>query len=497
MTTNILPLLPIMIPFFAGIIMLFMGKRPVWHRVVSGISGLLMMLSAVWLVISIYRNGTIVTFLGDWMAPFGISVVIDMAAALLLLTTSIIAFLIVVYSFQSIGIEREKYFYYPMVLFMIAGVNGAFSTGDIFNMFVFFEVFLLASYVLITMGGTRVQLQEGFKYLLVNLISSNFFVLGLAYLYSVTGSLNMADIYLKLEDYDGNMVIMTVLAVVFLFVFATKAGLFPLFFWLPGSYYAPPMPIIALFGALLTKVGVYAIARTYSLFFIENQAFTHQALLLMALLTIIMGSIGALAYTDMKKIIIYNILIAVGVIIVGFSMMDEIGTIGAMYYLIHDMIIKAALFMLVGFIIYRTGKADSEHLGGLIRKHPVTGWMFLVAGFALAGVPPLSGFYGKFFIVQSTFDNDHYVAGIIVLVSSLAVLISVVRIFMNVFWRGEMDFSTLKPIKTDKLLFASIGLVIVSVAFGLAADLLYPFFEMAASSFHDPASYASYLTEVE
>ncbi|HIW12571.1 MAG TPA: Na+/H+ antiporter subunit D [Candidatus Salinicoccus stercoripullorum] len=497
MTTNILALLPILIPLFSGIIMLFMGKRPVRHRVVSGITGLLMMLAAAFIVAHVFQNGTMVTYIGDWMAPFGINLVIDMASALLLLTTSVITFAVIVYSFQSIGIEREKYYYYVMVMFMITGVNGAFSTGDIFNMFVFFEVFLLSSYVLITLGGKKIQLQEGFKYLLVNLISSNFFVLGLAYLYSVTGSLNMADIYLKLENYDGSLVIMTIIAVVFLFVFATKAGLFPLYFWLPGSYYAPPMPVIALFGALLTKVGVYAIARTYSLFFIGNEAFTHQALLLLALLTIVLGSVGALAYTDMKNIIIYNILIAVGVIIVGFSMMDEIGTIGAMYYLIHDMIIKAALFMLVGFIIYRTGKADSERLGGLIKRHPVAGWMFLVAGFALAGVPPLSGFYGKFFIVQSTFDNDHYIAGLIVLISSLAVLISVVRIFMNVFWRGDMDFSTLKPIKTDKLLFASIGLVIVSVVFGLAADLLYPFFEMAASSFHDPASYASYLTEVE
>lgn len=497
MTTNVLALLPVMIPFLAGIVMLFIGKRPVPHRVVSGITGLLLIIAAAWIVTHVYQNGTIVTFLGDWMAPFGISVVIDMASALLLLTTSIITFAVVVYSYQSIGIEREKYFYYVMIMFMIAGVNGAFTTGDLFNMFVFFEVFLIASYVLITLGGTKIQLQEGFKYLLVNLISSNFFVLGLAYLYSVTGSLNMADIYLKLESYDGSILIMTLLAVVFLFVFATKAGLFPLFFWLPGSYYAPPMPVIALFGALLTKVGVYAIARTYSLFFIDNQAFTHQVLLLMALLTIIMGCIGAIAYTDMKKVIIYNILIAVGIILVGFSFMDETGTIGAMYYLIHDMIIKAALFMLVGFIIYRTGMTDSERLGGLIKKHPITGWMFLVAGFALAGVPPLSGFYGKFFIVQSAFDNGHFIAGIIVLVSSLAVLISIVRMFMNVFWRGDMDFSTLKPIKRDKLLFSSIGLVIVSVAFGLSADFLYPLFEMAASSFHDPASYASYLTEVE
>ncbi|GAA3727510.1 Na+/H+ antiporter Mnh1 subunit D [Salinicoccus jeotgali] len=497
MTTNILPLLPIIIPFFTGIVMLFTGRRPLAHRVMAAVGSLLALIATIWLTIHVYQSGTIVTYIGSWVAPFGISVVIDMAAALLLLTTAIITLFTVIYSFQSIGIEREKYYYYVMVMFMITGVNGAFSTGDIFNMFVFFEVFLLASYVLITLGGTKIQLQEGFKYILVNLISSNFFVLGLAYLYSVTGSLNMADIYNKLSAFEGNYSIMTLVAVLFIFVFATKAGVFPLYFWLPGSYYAPPMPILVLFGALLTKVGVYAIARTYSLFFIDNIDFTNQILLLIALATVVMGSIGALSYTDMKRIIIYNILIAVGVILVGVAMMDQTGLIGAFYYLIHDMLIKAALFMLVGYLIYRTGETGIQKLGGLIKLHPWTGWMFFIAAMGLTGVPPLSGFYGKLFIVQSTFENDHYISGIIVLLSSLAVLYSVIKIFIGVFWGSDMDFSKLRPIKSDKILFASFAMVILSVVFGLAADALYPLFDMAAQSFYDPASYSNYLTEVE
>ena len=497
MTTDILVLLPIIIPMFAGLIMLFIGRRPMAHRVGAALTGVLMLIITLWVIIRVYNTGTMVTFIGDWSAPFGISVVIDMAAALLLLSTTIVTFAIVIYSFQSIGLEREKFYYYPLILFMLTGINGAFSTGDIFNMFVFFEVFLIASYVLITLGGTKIQLQEGFKYIVVNIVASNFFVLGIAYLYSVTGTLNFADIYLKLDNYDGNILIMTIVAVVFLFVFATKAGVVPFYFWLPGSYYAPPMPIIALFGALLTKVGVYAIARTYSLFFIGNSAFTHQMLLFLAILTIIVGAIGALAYTDMKKVIIYNILIAVGIILTGFSIMDQTAAVGAMYYLIHDIIIKAALFLLVGFIIYRTGKVDSERLGGLIGQHPLVGWAFFIAALSLAGVPPLSGFYGKLFIVQSAFENNHYITAIILLLSSLAVLYSLIKIFINVFWGEDMDFSKLKLLKYDKLLVSSIGLVIVSVAFGLGADLLYPLFEMAAEAFYDPASYASYLTEVE
>ncbi|MFD2830131.1 Na+/H+ antiporter subunit D [Corticicoccus populi] len=495
---DILLTLGFVIPFFFGVVMLFVGRKKIFaQRIIAALTSVLMVLTGLILVYMVYHNGVLATSIGNWEAPYGINVVIDMISALLILTTSLVTLAVVIYSFQTIGKDRERYYYYPMVMFMISGVIGAFSTGDIFNMFVFFEVFLLASYVLITLGGTKIQVQEGFKYLLINVIASNFFVLAVAYLYSVVGSLNFADIHNKLSGYEGNLAVISIISVVFLLVFAAKAGLFPFYFWLPGSYYAPPMPILTLFGALLTKVGIYAIARTYSLFFIDNIAFTHQMLMMLAAATVIMGSIGAIAYTDMKKVLIYNIIIAVGVIVLGLSMMDQTGSIGALYYLVHDMIIKAALFMLIGFIIYRTGHTRAENTGGLIKVHPWTGWMFLIATLALAGVPPLSGFYGKFYIVQSLILNGHIISAIIVLVSSLAVLYSVIRIFIMVFWGEEMDFTKLKPIKYDKILFASFAMVILAVVFGLCADTLYPLFEMAAQSLYDPSTYSSILVEVD
>ena len=498
MMTDILPLLPVLVPVIAGIVMLFTGRRNVYlQRVIASATGLILVILSVVTIIYIAGNGMAVTHVGNWNAPYGISMVIDMLAALLLFGTAIVTFTVVVFSFQSIGAVRERFFYYPMVMFMITGVNGAFITGDIFNMFVFFEVFLLASYVLITIGGTKIQLQEGFKYYLVNVISSNFFILAVAYLYVSVGTLNMADIHQKLSAFDGDAAILTIIAVVMLFVFATKAGLFPFYFWLPGSYFAPPIPIMALFGALLTKVGVYAIARTYSLFFIDNIGFTHQMLLFLAILTIVMGSVGAIAYTDMKKIIIYNILIAIGVITAGYAMMDEAGTIGATYYLIHDIIIKAGLFFLIGFIIYKTDESDINRLGGLIKIHPVAGWTFFIAALGIAGVPPLSGFYGKLFITESLIDNGYVISAIIVLLSSLVVLYSIMRIFISVFWGENMDFSKLKPISYDKLLFSSFVMIALVVILGFGADIFYPIFESAAQSLYDPASYSGYLLEVE
>lgn len=497
MKINVLLMLPLIIPFFFSVVMLFIGKKPKYHRVVSAITGLLMIIVSIIIVITIYKNGNLHTNLGNWPAPFGITVVYDMVTALLILTTAIITFFIIIYSYQSIGIERETYYYYPMLLFMITGINGVFTTGDIFNMFVFFEVFLIASYVLIIIGSTKKQLREGFKYLVVNIVSSNFFVLGLGYLYSVTGTLNMADIHIKLSNYDGNLQIMTLVSIVFFFVFLTKAGIFPLYFWLPDSYNAPPLPILAVFGALLTKVGVYAMMRTMSLFFNFDTNFTNTIILALALLTIIIGCIGALAYYDLKKVLIYNIMIAIGFIFVGITMMDLTGIVGAMYYLIQDMIVKAALFLLIGFIIYRTGKTNAKEISGLMSVHPVTGWMFFIAALALIGVPPLPGFYGKLFIVKSAFSNGYYFAGVIVLLSSLVILYTIMRIFIQVFWGKPAVESELRDIKYDKLLFSAFALVILAVVFGFTADMLYPLFEMAATSIADPGTYAEYLLEVE
>ncbi|QYA48819.1 Na+/H+ antiporter subunit D [Nosocomiicoccus ampullae] len=497
MVTNVLLILPLIIPGLAAVIMLFANKRPVFHRVTTTIASLMMVIVSIFIVRRVYNNGVLVTNIGDWPAPFGISVVYDMLSAMLVLTTSIILFFVTIYSFQSIGVERERYFYHPMMLFMIMGINGAFTTGDIFNMFVFFEVFLIASYVLLTIGSSRIQLREGFKYLIVNVISSNILVLGIGYLYSVVGSVNMADIQVKLSNYDGNLSVITLIGAVIMFVFLTKAAIFPLYFWLPDSYNAPPIPILAAFGALLTKVGVYALMRTYSLFFSLDFNYISTFLVVLSILTIIIGSIGALASYDLKMVVIYNIIIAIGFIVIAVAMLDMDGMLGSIYYLIHDMIIKTALFLLVGFIIYRTGKVNAKEIHGLMSVHPVTGWFFFLAGLSLAGVPPFPGFFGKVYIVKSLFLNEYYISGIVILFSSLVILYSIMRLFIQVFFGAPANLEDLKPIKYDKLLFSAIGLVVVSIIFGLSADLLYPYFEMAAQTLTDPSIYSEYIMGVE
>ncbi len=406
------------------------------QRIVATLSFILTVFVSFSIVQKVRNSGIETLNISSWEAPFGITLVSDMFSALLVLTSSIIALVCLIYSFHSIGKERENYYYYPVLNFLLVGVNGAFTTGDIFNLFVFFEVMLMSSYVLLVLGGTAIQLRESIKYLLVNVISSALFVIAVAFLYSVVGTLNMADISARISEASTNGMpgILTVIAVLFLIVFGLKGAIFPLYFWMPGAYYAPPAPVLALFGALLTKVGVYAITRTFTLFFYHDQDYTFALLSILALLSVVVGVIGAIAYWDVKKIIIYNIIVAIGVILYGISTLNPTSITGSVYYLIHDMIIKAALFFLIGIIIAITGTSNLKSITGLLNAYPGLGWTFFIAALALAGIPPLSGFVGKLLIVQGGLEEKSYIGAALVLMSSLLVLFSVMKIFINGFW---------------------------------------------------------------
>lgn len=482
-------LFPVLIPFLFAAILLFFPKKVRAQRITVMIGLLLALASAIVLLIKVKSDGVQTITLGSWAPPFGITMVSDMLSVLLVTSSLIIALFVVWYSFTSIGEDREKAFYYPAIMFMLTGVNGAFTTGDIFNMFVFFEVLLMSSYVLIVLGGEKAQLKESIKYILVNIVSSSLFVITVGYLYSVVGTLNMADISIKLTEI-GQAGIITVIAVLFLIVFGIKGAIFPLFFWLPGSYAAPPMPILTLFGALLTKVGVYAIIRTYTLFFTTDVGFTHELLMIISIITIIAGCIGALAYFDVKQIIIYNIVIAVGVILFGASIMNENGMLGSIFYLIHDILIKGALFLLIGIVIKITGTSDLRKMGGLMKRYPALAWSYLVAAFGLAGIPPLSGFIGKLLIVQGGLEDGQVWQSIFILASSLVVLLSVIRIFIYAFWGEEKVVQQLNPKTYRHLLTPAVCLVAITVLYGVGSEYILPFMQDAKTVLLDPAVYS-------
>ncbi|RAK23149.1 multisubunit sodium/proton antiporter MrpD subunit [Anoxybacillus vitaminiphilus] len=478
-------LLPILIPLVTAILLIFFKDRVVWQKALSLVAILFQLAASVLLVRRVYLEGIQTLNIGSWPAPFGITLVSDMLSALLVLTTSIVALACLIYSFYAIGKEREKFYYYSFFQFLLVGVNGAFTTGDIFNLFVFFEVMLMSSYVLLVLGGTKMQLRETIKYTLVNVISSALFVIAVGYLYAVTGTLNMAHLSIRIAEL-GQSSVLTIIAVLFLIVFGLKGAIFPLYFWLPGSYYAPPTPVLALFGGLLTKVGVYSILRTFTLLFYHDTSYTHALLGWLSMATIVVGVIGAIAYRNLRQIVIYNIIVAVGVITFGISLMSPESLEGSIFYLLQDMVMKSVLFLLVGIVVYVTGTNDLNKFSGLIQSYPLLGWLFFIVALSLAGVPPFSGFIGKLLIVKASLTEGLLFEAIIVLLSSLLVLYSVMKIFMNGFW-GEKKGYEPKPI--GALYVPVVFLILLSVLYGVGIEFIRPFIVEATSVLVDPMIY--------
>ncbi|MCY9548004.1 Na+/H+ antiporter subunit D [Lysinibacillus xylanilyticus] len=479
--------LPLIVPVITAILLVFLRENVFLQRIISLLTLSFVVLISVILLLEIQKQGVMRIDFSGWAPPFGILFVADSFAMLLVLVANIVAAICLLYAIFSIGKSFEKMYFYPFVLLMVAGVNGSFLTGDIFNLFVCFEVMLLASYALISLGGDKVQLREALKYVLINIVASWIFLVALAFLYGTVGTLNMAHISVRVMEAGVDPLITTV-ALIFLIVFSLKAGLL-LFFWLPGSYSAPPTAIAALFAALLTKVGIYALVRTFTLLFPNNTEVTHMVLGIMAGLTIIAGCMGALAGRDVRTIASYNVLIGVGFIVAGLAIGTESALQGVTYYLMHDMVAKAMLFLAVGMMMYVTGETVIDKMSGLIRNYPLFGWLFFICMCSLAGIPPLSGFLGKVLIGQGAIEGGNFVLLGLGFLSSLIVLYSLLRIFLSSFF-GEtiISLEDEKPLPKRMVLPLTL-LAACTIGLGIGAEWMAPYVTDAAKTLYNPSIY--------
>jgi multicomponent Na+:H+ antiporter subunit D len=484
---NNLVVMPLIIPIITGLVLVIFRRQIRLHRLMSLLATLSVSVVAILLMNQVVIDGPQTLQLGNWEAPFGISLVADMLSGILVLVTGIVVSCCLLYAFFSIGRDRELNYFYPLVLFLLTGINGSFLTGDIFNLFVCFEVMLVASYVLISLGGTKLQLRESFKYILVNLISSFLFLVSIAYLYGMLGTLNMAHLSVRVAE-AGQVGLLIPVAILFLIVFSIKAGLL-LFYWLPGSYSAPPTVVGAVFASLLTKVGAYAIIRVFSLIFHHDPQITYLLIGILAGLTMLLGAIGAVAYWDIKRILTYNVIISIGLILAGFASFNYAGLTGSVYYLIHDMVVKALIFLAGGTIIYVTGTSKIREISGLIQLHPQLGWMFFIGALSLAGIPPLSGFIGKVLITMGTFQTDYFWLGGIGLLTSLMVLYSLMKIFMECFWGNTELTPEMEKGSTRGLLFPIGILVALTILLGVGAEGIHQYVDLAAEGLLDSRIY--------
>ncbi|MHA0856408.1 Na+/H+ antiporter subunit D [Paenibacillus sp. CMAA1364] len=482
-----LPVLPILIPLSTAVILMFLRNHVGTQRFISVISAILNVLVSIILVNRIHHDGIQTLNMGGWMPPYGIVFVADMFAALLVLAATIVSFAILLYSFRSIGVERERTYYYVFFHFLLVGVYGSFFTGDIFNLFVFFEVMLMSSYALISLGGTKLQLRETVKYLLINIVSSTMFVAAVAYLYAAVGTVNMAQLSTRVAEV-GQGGILNVIAIMFLIVFSLKSGLL-LFFWLPGSYGAPPFAVRALFGSLLTKVGIYAIFRMFTLIFYHDPGLTHSWIAWMAAATMILGGIGAVAYNDIPRILNYNVIVSVGFIVFGLAASTGDSLNGAVFYLLHDILAKGLMFILGGMIITIAGTDQLKEMGGLIKRYPLIGWMFFTLALTLVGIPPLSGFAGKVLLIRGGLDAGMLTLSLVGLASSFLVLYSLIKVFRMAFWGDEKEQIDRQPIHLKGMTSIAVGLLVVVIFMGIGAETVYSYVSQAGDVLANPKLY--------
>lgn len=481
-------ILPIIVPLLTGILLIFFKDRLGVQRFLSAAGLLVSTGITMFLIRQVSAEGIQTLAAGNWQAPFGIVFVADMFAVLLVLTTELVGLACLFYSFRGIGEGREKNYYYSLFLFLIGGVSGAFLTGDVFNLFVFFEVLLIASYALIVLGGTPRQLRESLKYVVINVVSSVLFLITVGFLYAVTGTLNMADLSQKVAE-AGQPGILTALGLLLFAVFAIKGAMFPLYFWLPDSYPAPPTPVAALFAGLLTKVGLYAIFRMFTLIFVNDTGFTHTVILLFAAATMIIGVIGAAGSKNVKRTLAYSIVTAVGIILMGLGLYNEAAIMGSIFYVVHDMIIKACLFLLGGVIVGIAGTEKLTDISGLIKRYPLLGWLFFIGALSLVGIPPLSGFVGKVLLIQGGIEAvSYWMVGLTLLVS-LLIMYAVMRIFIYGIWGESKPVAGKESGSLRGLLAPAAFLVALSFALGLGAQGIYPYMSLAAEQLMDPSIY--------
>lgn len=486
---NNIIIFPIIIPFIIGALLIIFAKNHRLQRIISGTTAIGLFILSIYLAVIVYQEGPIVLEAGHWPAPFGIVLIADTFATLMLLLTNILSVSCLFFAFKTITPQREKFYFYPFYFFLLVGVNGSFLTGDIFNLFVFFEVLLLASYGLIVHGGTPYQLRESFKYVIINIFASALFVVAVAWLYSVVGTLNMAHISLRVAELGQAGVINTI-AILFFIVFALKGALFPLYFWLPKSYYGPPAAIAALFGGLLTKVGIYAIIRVFTLIFYHDPVFTHKHVMVtIAGFTMLFGVLGAVANFDFKRILSYHIISQVGYMVMGLGVYTPLAVAGAIYYIAHHMIVKTALFLLAGATQYVTETTELRKMGGVLKTHPVLAWMFFISAISLAGIPPLSGFFSKFPIILGSIQETQYIIAGVALLVGLFTLVSMMKIFGYVFLGKQKHTEEQAKRPIGKLLLPISPLVVLTIVLGLFAEPIFQYSLHISEQILDPSVY--------
>ncbi|SDY43223.1 multisubunit sodium/proton antiporter, MrpD subunit [Modestobacter sp. DSM 44400] len=436
--TSALAPLPVLLPLLGAAAALLVGRHPRTQRAVSLVVLTAVVAVSVVLLLWADAQGATAVAVGGWTPPLGIVLVVDRLSALMLVVASTVALGVLAFAVGQGSADGDEEtplsIFHPTFLVLVAGVSNAFLAGDLFNLYVGFEILLMASYVLITLGGTAPRIRAGITYIVVSLTSSLIFLAAIGLVYASTGTVNMAQLAVRLGELPSGTQLL--LQSMLLIAFCIKAAVFPLSAWLPDSYPTAPAPVTAVFAGLLTKVGIYAIIRTQTLLFPSGAL--DDVLMWAALATMLVGILGAVAQTDIRRILSFTLVSHIGYMVFGIALASRAGLAGAVFYVAHHIAIQTTLFLVAGLVERQGGSTAVDRLGGLARRSPLLAVLFFVPAMNLAGIPPLSGFIGKLGLLQAGVADGGAVAYVLVaggVVTSLLTLVAMSRVWARAFWR--------------------------------------------------------------
>ncbi|MEM6972820.1 MAG: proton-conducting transporter membrane subunit [Pseudomonadota bacterium] len=482
---------PLLIPFIGAVVSLLAPRLGVRPAAVGIATAGVHLMASVHLAFAVMEGGVLAAGMGGWDAPVGIVLVADALSAIMVVSTALMGLVIAVYAAADINPQRSRVGWHALYLVLIGGATGVFLTGDLFNLYVWFEVMLIASLGLIVIGGTKAQLDAGVKYTALSLVVTLMFLAAVGLIHGMTGTLTMAELPARLAETDAPLA--SGAAAMLMFVaLAAKAGLFPLWFWLPAAHHTPPSAVKAIFAATLTKSGMYAVMRVFTLIFPDSGA---EALLMpVAILTMALGVILAAAQTEIHRVLSAHILSQIGYVALGLAIASPLALMGAILYMLHNIVVKANLLLLAGLGYRMTGSYDLSRTGGLYAVAPLLSVLFLISAMAMAGLPPFSGFWGKLALVQAGAEASDWIAVAAILVVGLFTLYSMTKIWLNGYLKPHAagrarPLSALPATGRVLLVAPTMALVAISLVMGLYPAPFIMAAEAGAASLLDPAPY--------
>jgi len=488
--TDLLVIAPILLPLVLAAVTAALFTRPVAQAAVALLGMVALLAVSALLVAEVMANGIMATELGDWPAPFGIVIVVDRLSAAMVMVSAILAVATILFTRGETA--RADYAgggFYPLFCGLLVGVNGAFMTGDIFNLYVWFEVMLICTLGLLVVNRTRAQIDGAVKYAILNLFATVVLLVAIGFLYGITGTLNMAHLAVILPTLETTPAL-AVTAILFLVAFGIKMAAFPLFFWLPLSYHTAPMSVAAIFAGLLTKVGVYAALRVFTLLFEVSDGGLNVIVAWAAALTMVTGVLGAVVQMDVRRILSFHIISQIGYMMIGIGLATPVAIAAAVFYIVHHIIVKANLFLVAGAIERAGGSYDLARVGGLMKSHPWLAVLFLVPALSLAGLPPLSGFWAKLLVIDASLQDQAYWLAAVALAVGLLTMLSMSKIWMEAFWKAPPSGAALTKGRVPTAMLASIAfLAAFTVAIGLMAEPLVSYATVSGAELADPSRY--------